>query len=220
MERMSGLYRHGSSECNATHTNGSAFAHDFFSNSAQRPIFPMNTRTTFIRRSAILALAMLIFAMFRATAAQPDAPIDAKTAFAKLKSLSGQWTGYMDAKGHPATVTYRAVSNGSAILETEMPNTNHEMVTLYTLDGGDLVLTHYCMLGNQPRMKLDRQHSTASELVFRFDGAGNLRSRRDPHMHALRLDFRSRNKIEAAWTFYTNGKDAGTHIMHLARAGR
>src|SRR5437868_15374337 len=72
-----------------------------------------------------------------------------------LKGLAGEWTGkakHGDME-HEATVTYKVTAGGSAVVETVFPGTEHEMVTVYHQDGDDLVLTHYCMLGNQPRMR-------------------------------------------------------------------
>lgn len=45
----------------------------------------------------------------------------------------------------------------------------------------------YCMLGNQPHVKLNTRKSTATELVFDFAGGTNLNPRRDQHMHSLTL---------------------------------
>ena len=33
-----------------------------------------------------------------------------------------------------------------------------EMISVYTAEGPDLVMTHYCVLGNQPRMKADQTY--------------------------------------------------------------
>jgi hypothetical protein len=37
------------------------------------------------------------------------------------------------------------------------------------MDGADLVMTHYCMLGNQPRMKADSK-SPKNQIRFQFAG--------------------------------------------------
>src|SRR5712692_3788414 len=67
----------------------------------------------------------------------------------QLKTLAGEWTGKGKHADHEmdATVSYKVTSGGTAVMETIGAGSDHEMVTLYTQDGDDLVLTHYCMLG-------------------------------------------------------------------------
>lgn len=77
----------------------------------------------------------------------------------KLKSLEGHWVGpaTWDQNGEKGNVqfelSYRVTSGGKTVLETMMPGTPGEMVTVYHLDGEDLVLVHYCNSGNQPHMR-------------------------------------------------------------------
>ncbi len=46
----------------------------------------------------------------------------------------------------------KLTAGGSAILEVIFPGNEHEMETLYHVDGGEVV-THCGMLGDAPRMK-------------------------------------------------------------------
>ena len=39
-------------------------------------------------------------------------------------------------------------------VEKLMPGTPHEMISTYNDENGGLVMTHYCMLHNQPKLKL------------------------------------------------------------------
>ena len=99
----------------------------------------------------------------------------AKAAFAKLKTLKGTWNNKVsEAEHHEAgadsKIIYRLTGAGSALVETDFPDSDHEMVSVYHLDGEDLRLTHYCAMGNQPRLKLDRAGSSPTRLVFVFDG--------------------------------------------------
>src|SRR5262245_19588365 len=76
------------------------------------------------------------------------------SAFEKFKQLAGEWQGTGDgAHGKDMRVKYQVTSGGSAVVETVFPGTDHEMVTVIHPDGDDLLLTHYCLLGNQPQMK-------------------------------------------------------------------
>ena len=78
-------------------------------------------------------------------------------------------------------MSYRVTGAGSALVETQFPGSPHEMVTVYYVDGNDLVLTHYCAARNQPRMKLVR--ATDTDLVFEFTGRSNLDPAKDMHTH-------------------------------------
>jgi hypothetical protein len=82
-------------------------------------------------------------------------PSPAVQGFERLKALEGEWIdvdGIFGKKGAVA-VTYKVTGAGHTVVETFPVNTPHEMVTLYHLDGADLVLTHYCTSNTQPRMK-------------------------------------------------------------------
>jgi len=62
----------------------------------------------------------------------------------------------------------------------------HEMVSIYTVDGPDLVMTHYCVLGNKPRMKADLK-APPNQICLQFAGGNNLDPQKDKHMHAATL---------------------------------
>src|SRR5437868_15224505 len=75
----------------------------------------------------------------------------------RLKKLAGTWVA-ADKDGKPTdqvVSVIKVTASGSAVHETLFPGQAHEMVSVYHRDGADLVMTHYCSLGNQPRMKAD-----------------------------------------------------------------
>ncbi|HKI01406.1 MAG TPA: hypothetical protein VKK31_05455 [Thermoanaerobaculia bacterium] len=180
----------------------------------------MNRKGALLR--GIAAAALLALAVPQAWADDaPAAKIDAKTAFDKLKGLAGDWNGSakggVDGQELPSAVVYRTGSNGSVVTETSFPGTDHEMMTVYFLQGNDLVATHYCAAGNQPHFKLDLAKSSPTELVFAFDGGTNLDPAKDGHVHDGRLGFAADGKLDSAWTFYAGGEKKGQHEFHLTR---
>ncbi len=96
--------------------------------------------------------------------------------FDVMKSLAGNWEG-KTTMGDPVSVSYRLTSGGSALMseiQTEMKGRSEDMITMIHLDGGRLLLTHYCAVGNQPRM----QASTSEDgktITFDFLDATNWR---------------------------------------------
>lgn len=127
---------------------------------------------------ATVVLALGITVAFRMPPAAVSSP-DAEKAFQKLQTLVGTWDS--DDPKEPLTVKFRVTSNGSAILsEMEAPPDN--MVTMYHLDNGRLLMTHYCAAGNQPRMvgKISPDGKTIS---FDFLDGTNINRDQDGHMH-------------------------------------
>jgi hypothetical protein len=178
-------------------------------------------KTQILKRltATLLAVVLLTTTMVMAKSkSQPS--ITPKAAFEKLKGLAGEWHGTEGEKdkGHPATVTYRTTSGGSAVVETLFPSSDHEMVTLYHLDGDKLVLTHYCMLANQPKMALTGK-SSADELVFDFAGGSNVKPKIDMHMHSLRLRFENKDVIATEWDMFDAGKKVDSKKFFLTRKG-
>jgi hypothetical protein len=132
--------------------------------------------------------------------------------------LAGEWQGRIGDReqGPPMTVLYRTTAAGNTVMETLFPGTPHEMITMYHLDTGKLVLTHYCAAGNQPKMALTKK-STADVLDFNFIGGANIQSRRDGHMHAARLRFEGKDGLAAEWDYFQDGKKAETKKFFLKR---
>ncbi len=115
-----------------------------------------------------------------------------------------------------ATLVYKVIAAGSAVHEHMFPGTPHEMVTMYHCDGPDLMLTHYCAAGNQPRMKAEKS-ADPNQLVFHFAGGTNLNPAKDMHMHDVTITFIDAYHIRQEWTHYKDGKLSGTVTIELKR---
>lgn len=154
-----------------------------------------------------------LIALFALTTISAHGAVTPEQAFASIKSLKGHWHGPAAMKGMPPSHSvFRVTAGGSAVQETIFPGTPMEMLSVYHMDKGHLLMTHYCALGNQPRMKLNAKKSTPRELVFDFDGGTNFNPRRDKHMHSLSLKLSAAGKAAASklttsGTSWTDGKE-------------
>ena len=146
------------------------------------------------------------------TAAQ--AGRESNPAFEQLKKLEGAWES-TDKDG--TKVTYKVASNGSALLETMLHPKASEMLTVYHLDGGELVLTHYCSLGNQPHMQAQKD-AKAGTLRFACVGGANVKCDADMHMHGVVLTFVDADHLKQEWTMVEGGKEKMVVPISLVRA--
>jgi hypothetical protein len=136
----------------------------------------------------------------------------------QFKQLAGVWEG-KEVEGRAGTdvkVEYRVTSGGSAVVERLMPNTDMEMVSIIHSDGEDLVMTHYCMLGNQPRMK-SAKTGDEKQVPFKFADATNLKSANDMHMHDVTYTFPDKDTLRSEWVHYADGKPSGRVVFELKR---
>ena len=182
-------------------------------------------------RHARLAAALALALLLAAPSARAGNPGPAKAAGAaaatsspaaaqleKLKALAGTWSGkatHGDAPAHDFTTTWRVTGGGSAVVETMGPGTPHEMVTVYHLDGDDLVLTHYCGAGNQPSMRA-LPSKDPSVIAFDFVRGSNMKPG-DMHMHSARIVLAGQDRLESEWVSWAGGKPAGSVRFSLAR---
>jgi hypothetical protein len=149
-------------------------------------------------------------------AAALAAPVDGKAAFERLKALAGEWQGTAErADGPAASARYEVGSGGSIVRELLFPGTAHEMMSVYHLVDGQLVATHYCMLGNQPRMKL--KAAGGQELLFDFDGGTNLVAEKDPHIHGGWIRIVSPDRLEEGWVVFAGGRATDEKRVYLTR---
>ena len=136
----------------------------------------------------------------------------------RIKALSGEWV-QVGEDGKPTTdviSSYRVTAAGSAVVETLFAGTGHEMVTVYHMDGEDLMLTHYCAMGNQPRMKAKRGAS-ADRLEFECAGGTNMKSEEDRHMHSATVEFLGPDRLRSEWVQSAGGKKGESVKFDLAR---
>ena len=163
-----------------------------------------------------LVIALLAVAVW-SRADERVAPANAQR-FEVLKKLAGDWVeAGKDGKPTDKLVSsIRVTSRGTAIHETLFPGTENEMVTMYHLDGADLVLTHYCMLGNQPRLRAE-PGDDVKKIVFKFIGGTNMKSTDDRHMHQATLVLEGKDRFKAEWVSCQDGKTCHQVRFDLVR---
>jgi hypothetical protein len=139
-----------------------------------------------------------------------------------VKGLNGLWKGEVthpgaaDEKPQPVSVEFEVTAAGSAVEETLMPGTPHEMVDMYHDEAGKLAVTHYCAMGNQPHMLL--KDSSAKALSFEMGSTPGIDAAKDPHMHALTLEFPDTEHLTERWTSYKDGKPGETVVFTMKRS--
>ncbi len=131
---------------------------------------------------------------------KPSSPM-----FDRIKSLAGEWQGKMS-DGTPVETTYRVVSNGSAVMNVLDPGGPFEMVTMFHQDGPAVMVTHYCAMGNQPRM-LARSMTKPNVIEFSFKDVTNLTSPAEGHMAGLILTFVDADHHRQEWVSQDGGKE-------------
>jgi hypothetical protein len=144
-------------------------------------------------------------------------PYSSSKGFERMKELAGIWEGTsnMAKEGERVRVEYRLSSGGSSIVETLFPGTPHEMVSVYFDNKGQLTMTHYCVLRNQPRMKL--QKADARKLNFVFAGGTNIDIKKDAYMGSLTITFVDKNHIVERWSLFKEGKEQEKTVFELTR---
>lgn len=135
-----------------------------------------------------------------------------------IKKLAGDWVmlGEGDKPTDTVASSFRVTAAGTAVVETLFPGTPSEMVTVYHMDGDALVLTHYCGLGNQPRLRVEKTDDP-KVFAFNFVSCTNLKSEKAHHMHEAKMTLVSDDHIKLAWTSYKDGKAEEPHTFNLGR---
>ena len=163
-------------------------------------------------------IAIILLAATTLLAGSPPGGSKGGAGFDKLKALVGSWTG-KDNEGNPVTISYKMVSDSTAIMETlDMAEKHEAMVTMYHMNGNKLMMTHYCSMGNQPRMRAEKASKDGSTLTFSFVDATNLASKNDSHMSKLVVTFKDNDHFTQEWTMSMDGKDAHHAVFDFERA--
>ena len=181
----------------------------------------MNKQTAVISAGLVLGLSILVLAHDEKKDQSTASPARATSReFEQLKGLVGSWKGTeapsaMNKKPGPVSTEFKLTAAGSAIEETLMQGTPHEMVDMYNDEDGKLAMTHYCAMGNRPHMVLKQAGPT--QIALEMGPTHGIDPSKDPHMHALTLEFPDANHLTERWTSYQNGKPGDQVVFTLVR---
>ena len=147
-----------------------------------------------VRIAITLLFVLITSTVFAASSAQQS--------FEQLKSLNGAWQG-TSLNGQAIEVDYRLTANGSAMMGEIIGK--EDMMTMFSLDGDRILMTHYCAVGNQPRMVASASPD-GKTVTFDFLDATNLASPDAGHMTRMVLSMPDANHHTEEWVYNDHGK--------------
>jgi len=160
----------------------------------------------------------LALALSLAAAAESDTPVaqsDAQKSFEKLKALAGSWEGTFE--GETVHVTLRVTSMGNTLMHEMKSSGPEDPITMITVDGDQLRLTHYCDVGNQPHM-VGTVSPDGKTIIFNFVDATNLQPSQGGHMQSAVFNLIDTDHHTERWDFaMTEGKPMGG-VLDLKRS--
>jgi len=166
-----------------------------------------------MKRHYLLVTAVVLAAVAAYAGPKAEGSSDA-AAFARLKTLVGEWDA--NTQMGKAHLSYELIAGGTALVEKETGEKMPAMMTVYHLDGDRLMLTHYCMAGNQPRMRAKAFDAAAGKLEFEFLDGTNLTAA-EGHMHNARIQFVDNDHVKTEWAFFENGAQKFTEGAEYTR---
>lgn len=164
-----------------------------------------------------LFTALTLAASLSANAAETEKAKTDSAEFARMKTLVGSWTGKADTGQGlmDMTIQYRLLAGGSVLEERVFAGTPNEMVTMYYDQDGKLAMTHYCVFGNRPSMKI--KSANTKTIKFDFDATCGINPNKESHMHALSLTFDDADTITTSCQAIIDGKEQAEKPTTLKR---
>jgi hypothetical protein len=160
-------------------------------------------------RSTLIALILGLFLVAGCQTPSPTVHPDATAdhdaiMLGQIGALVGDWEMPDEEGTRHHVATFAMTAGGSAVREIMFPGDAQEMTNLYHMDGGDLVITHYCAAGNQPRMVASKAVETDDGTVFHFklESVSNLRESHDHYMGDMTLTILKAGGLRQDWRSY------------------
>ncbi|WP_226664600.1 hypothetical protein [Microbulbifer aggregans] len=150
-----------------------------------------------------------------ATSASAEQPASSTDSLQKMKTLVGDWNKE-GSDGETFYISFQLSANGSVLVENWVYKGASHSMTMYHLDGGNLLATHYCPQGNQPRLKLKSSNKT-NTLSFEFLDATNLESLQASHQNSLEFEFVDINTISRTESYIKSDKITPSKIRLVRR---
>ena len=122
----------------------------------------------------------------------------APAAFTALTQLEGTWVGEED-DGSPARVRYQLVAAGTALVEELRMGREPSMISVYYPDADQVMMTHYCTTGNQPRLRTRGLVADLRELDLQYVDATNVLRSTGGMMDRVRIRLTGPETFEQLW---------------------
>jgi hypothetical protein len=137
--------------------------------------------------------------------------------FGRMKKFEGKWQCESTGIGK-FTESYRLIAEGSVLMGNEMEDKPEmAMVTMYHMDGDTLMLTHYCMAKNQPRLVATKVADDLSSVTFEYKDGTNMKSRDVGHMDSVVIHFVDDDNFKSRWSWYEKGQEAWMEAVTAKR---
>ena len=142
----------------------------------------------------------------------------ARQVFGQFQALAGEWRG-RSTKGWTGGASFEVIAAGSVVVETSrfQAHPDETMMTMYHLDGNTMLLTHYCVAKNQPRLQMSSIEEDGKKVTFRFRDGTNLASRSQGHMDSVVYQFQGPEQFTSQWSFYKDGREEWMEEIHYER---
>jgi hypothetical protein len=164
------------------------------------------------------ALTKPVVAVAKQTGQPAQDGLSARQVFAHFQGLAGAWRG-RSTKGWTGEALFEVIAAGSVVVETSrfQAHPDETMMTMYHLDGSTMLLTHYCVAKNQPRLEMSSLSEDGKKVTFRFRDGTNLASRNQGHMDSVVYQFEDQDHFTSQWSFYKDGREDWMEEIHYER---
>ena len=142
-----------------------------------------------------------------------DSRADAQAAFARMRSLVGEWHAPLP-NNETMVDIFRPIGFGTALLHEEWKNGEQLTATVFYVVGSELRADHYCDMGNQ--LHYVDESSDPQMLRFVLRDANNLDTH-PHHFHSTTWRYVDAGHHVQDWEAMTPGKPSKTIRMEFAR---
>ncbi|WNZ56624.1 hypothetical protein QT397_04460 [Microbulbifer sp. MKSA007] len=149
-----------------------------------------------------LVVLFLGIAIFQPVIASQDN--DAEAIFEKIKGLAGEWREE-GTENDDFVISFTDTAGGSVVLESWLYNGHQHSLTAYHLDNDNLIVTHYCPQGNQPRLSWQK-NSAEDILAFSFKDVTNFTLDGKSRLDSLSFTWLGNGKLQREETYLKNGE--------------
>jgi len=140
---------------------------------------------------------------------------DAQAAFADLQSLVGSWERPGEGSSSFRMV-FSLTAEETVLVEAWVREERTHSLTLYHIDGDNLLATHYCPQGNQPRLRLV-SGGEDDAITFAFLDATNLDEATQSWQSSLSFDLDESEQSMIRREIYSSADGEEESSMKLVR---